>query len=163
MIRVYRKEEDGPHLDVWCGKDPVKAEAHYLRLCQTRTDGPGLVHIVAPRSMEILVPRASYRTDSNWYQDENGDPPREIERVRYLQLWAKPERGWTGPTTHQLRAALQLAGLTQVGFARAIGVSSRSVRYWAAGERPIDWPSWAILLSWAGHPVFCSKASTAYS
>ena len=132
--------------------DPVEAEVHYLRLCRLRFDGPHIVRVVSRSS---AVAAGAYRLDRDWPQDERGEPPREQERARWLQVWARPEQGWVGPTPAQLRAALRLAGLTQTGFARAIGVSPRAVRYWAAGERSMDWPAWALLLAWAGHPVFC--------
>ena len=40
-------------------------------------------------------------------------------------------------TPDELRTQLARLGLTQTGAARLLGVSDRTVRYWAAGEKPI--------------------------
>ena len=40
-------------------------------------------------------------------------------------------------TARQLRNALRKAGMTQVGFAKMIGVNDRTVRRWISGELPV--------------------------
>ncbi len=152
MIRVYRKEEaNGPLLDRKIYRDPVEAEAAYIRLCRTRTDGPGLVRIVPDRGLEDLVPRGAYRTDRDWPQDENGQPWREQERARALIFCARPDQGWTPPAPSMIRGALAVAGLTQTAAARRLGITPRQMRYYCAGDGDIPWAAWCCLLRWAGY------------
>ncbi len=154
MIRVSVRAPDGSLSETLQTDDPVEAEVHYLRLCHGLRDEPAVVRVVSRRPD---VPRGAYRLDRGWHQDKRGEPPREQERERYLQIWARPDQGWTGPSPSQIRAALHLAGLTQTGAARALGVSDRAVRYWCAGRVRPDWSAWALLLAWAGHPVHCRR------
>ena len=44
------------------------------------------------------------------------------------------DSGWTG---EQLWSRLQKLGFTQVGFARAINISDRTVRAWIGGRYPV--------------------------
>jgi len=47
-------------------------------------------------------------------------------------------------TATQLRTALRKAGMTQVDFAKMIGVNDRTVRRWISGELPV--PTYVALI-----------------
>ena len=150
MIRVYRKEgADGPLIDQLDTSDPVEAEGHYLRLCQARTNGPGLAQIVPRGAAARIVPRGAYRTDMEWLQDD-GQPYREQDHDRALIFCARPDQGWRPPTPTMIRGALAAAGLSQQAAARRMGISPRQMRYYCAGEKSISWPEWRALLEWTG-------------
>ncbi|WP_239002565.1 MULTISPECIES: helix-turn-helix domain-containing protein [Photorhabdus] len=55
------------------------------------------------------------------------------------------ERGWQAPSAGEFRAMLSKAGVSQSAFARRIGVSSRTVRRWVDGSKPVNYAAWCIL------------------
>jgi DNA-binding transcriptional regulator YiaG len=53
--------------------------------------------------------------------------------------------GVTQMTADELRETLHRFDISQAGFARAIGVSNRMVRYWIAGKYPIPRRTVAVI------------------
>jgi hypothetical protein len=143
MIRVFRTEGDESLLDVLRTYDPIEAEAHYLRLIQTRTDGPGVVIVNAPRRPDVLPAR--YRTDRDWPAE------REQEAERREQQWTSGL-----PTVPQIRAMALVACLSGAQAAALVGASdSRTWRRWTGGERAMPPAAyWWLLVATGLHPEF---------
>jgi DNA-binding transcriptional regulator YiaG len=53
--------------------------------------------------------------------------------------------GAAAMTSDELRETLRRFDISQAGFARAIGVSNRMVRYWIAGKYPIPRRTIAVI------------------
>lgn len=75
MIRVYRKVGDqGLMLNYKKFNNPFDAEKYYEELCETRTEGPGVVKL---SSRMDFIPDGHYRTDMDWTHEREQD----IERI----------------------------------------------------------------------------------
>lgn len=151
MIRIHVRHADGSLHEEERTTDPVEAEAHYLRLVQTRTDHPASVILHVPRGQDLIVEPAQYRIDRGW--------PAEVAREHVLerqrQLWAPADR-WEGPTAFQLRGLVLAAGVSGAELARRIGVEPRTWRRWlsdpdsdGAGKR-IPYATWVAVLRLSG-------------
>src|SRR5690606_20287807 len=69
-------------------------------------------------------------------------------RPECLQAYA---HGWVQPTPSEVRAVLQIAGLSGAEAARLVGMSdSRVIRRWTSGESKIHYSPWAVLCETAG-------------
>lgn len=122
-------------------RDPIDAEAAYLRLCQSRTDGPGAVKIA---SRIPGVPDAYFRLDEGW------DGPREQHPER-IGLWTDTAEGYAVPTPFQLRGAARVLDVSGEEMARRLGMTGRLWRYWLAEEterREIPWTAWRVIRLW---------------
>jgi len=59
--------------------------------------------------------------------------------------------GWQQPTKDEVRAVLNMAGLTGAAAASLVGIAdSRTVRRWTGGVSPIPYSAWALLCHAAG-------------
>lgn len=139
MIKmVVRGLPDEPGIQNF--RDPIDAEAAYLRLCQFRTEGPGAVKIA---SRIPGVPDAYFRLDEVW------DGPREQHHERF-GLWTDTAEGYEVPTPFQLRAAGRTLDLSGEEIARRLGITGRQWRYYLSeGERrDMPWSEWRCIRLW---------------
>lgn len=149
MIRIYLRHADGSMEQVERVSDPTEAEAHYLRLVQTRTAGPASIIVDPKPRLPGVVEQAQYRTDRDW--------PAEVAREHVLerraQLWA-PASAWVGPTPFQLRAVVTASGESGSEIARRIGVTPRQWRRWLSdpdeGASRIPYAAWVAALRLTG-------------
>lgn len=136
-------------LDALRISDPVEAEAHFLRLIQASTEGPGVVVIDPGRAQSILA--AQYRTDRDWAAEREHCPERRLAQ-------------WTEgpPTPEMVRALGQVAGLSGAEASRLVGVSGgRTWRKWVGGEREMPPAAyWWLLVVTGLHPEYTGAVST---
>ncbi|MFN7097006.1 MAG: helix-turn-helix domain-containing protein [Gammaproteobacteria bacterium] len=60
------------------------------------------------------------------------------------------EQGWQAPTAEEVRAVTHMTNLTGKQIADLIGVTSRTIRRYIGGEKPIHYAEWRLLLIYVG-------------